>query len=390
MEDPFESGDAFRARREKAAVCPGRFQGETLPMMLRHADVMAAAKDWETFSSDAPFRVPIPSEESVRKVRQLPIETDPPDHTDYRAIVEPFFKKPTKPEFVAEISSLVENLFDECLSGDVFEVVSGFAVPLQSRALAHLLGLPQSEAEEWIGWGTHVFRDVLAGESDGTAVDAYIARRLDLAALDSSGDDFFSALTRAEFRGRKLTREEMAGFGNLTFAGGRDTVIHSITSVIAYMAHHPEALDHLRADPKRLALAGEEFFRTISPLTHIGRVCPVDTDVHGMRVPAGGRVSLSWASANRDVDIFEAPEEVRLDRRPNPHIAFGAGAHFCLGAAHARLIMRELLRHLSGSVENITITAAVPNIDAAEDYRRQIGYERLEVTLTPRASRSRA
>lgn len=371
-------------------MCPGRFQGETLPMLLRHADVMAAAKDWQTYSSDAPFRVPIPSEENVRKVRQLPIETDPPDHTDYRAIVEPFFKKPARPEFVAEISSLVGGLLAECLSGDVIEVVGGFAVPLQCRALAHLLGLPQTEAEEWIGWGTHVFRDVLAGESDGTAVDAYIARRLDLAAGDRSGDDFFSALTRAEFRGRKLTREEMAGFGNLTFAGGRDTVIHSITSVMAYIARHPEALEYLRADPKRLALAGEEFFRTISPLTHIGRVCPVETDVHGMKVPAGGRVSLCWASANRDAQVFEAPGEVRLDRRPNPHIAFGAGAHFCLGAAHARLIMRELLRHLSTSVKGITIIAAVPNLDKAEDYSRQIGYERLEVRFTPAASGSRA
>lgn len=384
MEGNFDKVDAFRGRREQAPVCPGRFQGETLPMILRHSDVMAAAKDWKTFSSDAPFRVPIPSEENVRKVRQLPIETDPPDHTDYRAIVEPFFKKPAKPGFVSEIGSLVGGLLGKCLSGDVIEVVGGFAVPLQSRALAHLLGLPQSEAEEWIGWGTHVFRDVLAGESDGTAVDAYIARRLDLAAADSSGDDFFSALTRAEFRGRRLTREEMAGFGNLTFAGGRDTVIHSITSVIDYMARHPEALAFLRENPKRLALAGEEFFRVVSPLTHIGRVCPVDTDVHGMKVPVGGRVSLCWASANRDADAFDAPDAVRLDRRPNPHIAFGAGAHFCLGAAHARLIMRELLRHLSESVNRITICGAVPNMDAAEDYRRQIGYERLEVRMEAR------
>lgn len=384
MEEPLENDETFRVRRAEATICPGRFQGETLPMFLRHADVMSTAKDWKTFSSDAPFRVPIPSEEDVRKVRQLPIETDPPEHTEYRAIVEPFFKKPTKPKFVVEISSLVAGMIAEVATGDVIDVVSRFAVPLQSRALAHLLGLPQAEAEEWIGWGTHVFRDVLEGESDGTAVDGYIARRIDFAAEDSSGDDFFSALTRAEFRGRKLTREEMAGFVNLTFAGGRDTVIHSITSVIAYMARHPDALEFLRADPKRLALAGEEFFRVVSPLTHIGRVCPVATDVHGMKVPASGRVSLCWASANRDENVFVFPDEVRLDRRPNPHIAFGAGTHFCLGAAHARLIMRELLRHLSTTVSGITITESEPNIDAAEDYSRQIGYERLEVRMMAR------
>ncbi|NIP95555.1 MAG: cytochrome P450, partial [Akkermansiaceae bacterium] len=80
----------------------------------------------------------------------------------------------------------------------------------------------------------------------------------------------------------------------------------------------------------------------ISPLTHIGRVCPVDTEVHGVAVQAGHRVSLCWASANRDESVFEAPEEVRLDRKPNPHLTFGAGPHLCLGAAHMRLIMRLL------------------------------------------------
>lgn len=361
------------------AAC--RFQGEDVPMILRHGDVMAAAKNWETFSSDAPFRVPIPSEEDVRKVRQLPIETDPPEHTEYRAIVEPFFKKPRDKEFAARIGSLVGGMVSEAASDETVELVGEFAVPLQSRALAHLLGLPESEADEWISWGTHVFRDVLEGESDGTAVDAYIARQLD---GDREGEDFFSALKSAEFRGRKLTRDEMAGFANLTFAGGRDTVIHSITSVVAYLARHPEALDFLHENPKRVVLAAEEFFRTLSPLTHIGRVCPVETDVHGMKVPADVRVSLCWASANRDPEVFENPDEVRLDRKPNPHVAFGAGAHFCLGAAHARLVVRELLKHLAGTVRNIMIVDAVPNVESAEIYSRLIGYERLEARMERR------
>jgi len=383
MEKPLEDDCPFHEKRGRDAVAPCRFQGEEVPMILRHADVMAAAKDWETFSSDAPFRVPIPSEENVRKVRQLPIETNPPDHTEYRAIVEPFFKKPRDKEFIATIHSLVGTMVSGLASGETFEVVGELAVPLQSRALAHLLGLPQSEAEEWISWGTHVFRDVLEGESDGTAVDAYIARQLDKNA-ESPGNDFFSALKATEFRGRRLSRDEMAGFANLTFAGGRDTVIHSISSVIAHLAKHPEALNFLHEDPKRAVLAAEEFFRVVSPLTHIGRVCPVATDVHGFKVPADGLVSLCWASANRDPEAFDCPEEIRLDRKPNPHIAFGAGAHFCLGAAHARLIIRELLKHLAASVRKITIAAAVPNVENAEIYRREIGYERLEVGMEPR------
>lgn len=380
MNEPLENDKTFHEARQRCPVAAYRFQNEAIPMILRHSAVMEAAKDWKTFSSDAPFRVPIPSEEKLRKVRQLPIETDPPLHGEYREIVEPFFKKPRDPVFAAEIVALIDKMIDGALNASSLEVVSDFAVPLQSKALAHLLGLPESEADEWIAWGTHVFHNLIDGSSNETAVDAYIARQLDRAAA-SPGNDFFSALTQAEFQGRKLTRDEMAGFANLTFAGGRDTVIHTITSVIAYLARHPEALEYLRADPKRAVLATEEFFRVVSPLTHIGRVCPVATDVHGIKVPADGRVSLGWASANRDPEAFPAPDEVRLDRKPNPHIAFGAGDHFCLGAFHARLIIRELIKQLSKSVSKISIIEEKPNIEITADFQRQIGYERLVVKM---------
>jgi cytochrome P450 len=380
MDEPLENDKTFQQPRERCPVAAYRFQNESIPMILRHADVMEAAKNWETYSSDAPFRVPIPSEEDVRNVRQLPIETNPPIHGEYREIVEPFFKKPRDPLFALEISALIAKLLDGARNKTSLEVVSEFAVPLQSKALAHLLGLPESEADEWIAWGTHVFHNLIDGNSNETAVDAYIAKQLDRAAV-SPGTDFFSALTQAEFQGRKLTRNEMAGFANLTFAGGRDTVIHTITSVIAYLARHPEAIEVLRSDPKRAVLAAEEFFRVVSPLTHIGRVCPVATDVHGINVPADGRVSLGWASANRDPNAFPAPDEVRLDRKPNPHLAFGAGHHFCLGAFHARLIIRELLKQIAHSVSKITILDEVPNIEATTDFQRQIGYERLVANM---------
>ncbi len=368
----------FHEKREASAVAMCRFQDEEIPMILRHGDVMAAAKDWQTYSSDAPFRVPIPSEENVRKVRQLPIETDPPEHGEYREIVEPFFKKPRDKAFAEAIHELVKRMLSKVRWRESFELVGEFAVPLQSYALAHLLGLPESEAEEWIGWGTHVFRDVLEGESDGTAVDVYIAKAIDRA---SGGEDFFSALKTAEFGGRRLTREEISGFANLTFAGGRDTVIHSISSVIAHLAENPLDLAFLRDDPKRAVLATEEFFRVISPLTHIGRVCPVATTVHGAAVPEAGRVSLCWAAANRDPTVFDKPDEIRLDRKPNPHVAFGAGAHFCLGAAHARLIIRELLQQIAATTTEIHILSEVPHVEAAEIYTRSIGYERLVVSL---------
>ncbi len=92
--------DPFKKKRIEDGVLPCDFQGEKVPMILRHADVRAAAKDWQTYSSDAPFRVPIPSEEDMRTMRQLPIETDPPEHSAYRSIVAPFFNRTNSPEVI--------------------------------------------------------------------------------------------------------------------------------------------------------------------------------------------------------------------------------------------------------------------------------------------------
>jgi cytochrome P450 len=207
--------------------------------------------------------VPIPSEEDVRGVRQLPIETDPPEHTDYRAVVEPFFRRALKPEVAARVERLMETSLADAMSRESIEIVREFALPVQSRALALLLNVPESEAEEWIGWGTHVFRDG-DGEKKGAALENHIQSRLDRAEA-SPGDDFFSALTKAEFRGRPLTRDEMVGYVNLTFAGGRDTIIQSIAGIIAWFCDHPEGLEFLREDSKRIPVAVEEFTRAITP-----------------------------------------------------------------------------------------------------------------------------
>jgi cytochrome P450 len=372
--------DPFREARTADGVLKCPFQGEEVPMILRHEDVRKAAKDWATFSSDAPFRVPIPSEENVRSMRQLPVETDPPDHTDYRKIAEPFFQRAKDPQVIAQVETLIGGLLEEALRRDSIEVVREFALPIQSRALAYLLNVPESEAELWISWGTHVFRD---GGSKGSALEIYLHERFDRA-VAAPGEDFFSALTRATFRGRPLTREEMMGFGNLTFAGGRDTVIHTISSVLGYLAGHPEALEFLRQDPARIIHAVEEFFRVISPLTHIGRVCPAETDIHGATVPAGGRASLCWASANQDEAAFDAPAEIRLDRKPNPHLAFGFGAHLCLGAAHARLLVRTLLQQCLQRVGAIQVLEAQEHVEREARYERVVGYERLRVRLVAR------
>ena len=109
--------DPFEEARKDGPVMKCPVHGENIAMLLKHADVRAAAKDWTLFSSDAPFRVPIPSEEEVRSIRQLPIETDPPEHTEWRAIVQPFFDQPKKPEFAAKVEALIDELVAQHLPG---------------------------------------------------------------------------------------------------------------------------------------------------------------------------------------------------------------------------------------------------------------------------------
>jgi cytochrome P450 len=376
--------DPFRDARQATGVLRCPFHGEDIPLLLRHADVKEAAKDWRRFSSDAPFRVPIPSEEEVRSMRQLPVETDPPDHTDYRAIVEPFFQRAKDPAMIARVEALMDEMLSAALARPEIEVVAEFALPVQSRALTYLLNVPEAESAIWIGWGIHVFK-VTGGEfKQGIVLEDYLHQHFDRAEAEPGGEDFFSALTRATFRGRRLTREEMMGFGNLTFAGGRDTIIHSISTILAYLAEYPATLDALREDPRRVTLAGEEFFRVLTPLTHIGRVCPVETEVQGHTIPAGERVGLCWASANLDETVFPAPAEIQLERKPNPHLAFGFGPHLCLGAAHARLIVRTLLRLCAERLRGLETLAARPRIEREATYERPAGYETLRLKFVGR------
>jgi cytochrome P450 len=374
--------DPFGEARRKDGVLVNEFQGKQVPMILRHEDLRNAAKDWQTFSSDAPLRIPIPSEEDVRTVRQLPLEIDPPEHADYRAVAEPFFNRAKLPEVVAKVEALVRSLLSSALERESIEIVREFAIPLQSRALACLLNLPDSEAEIWIGWGTHVFREG-DGKTKGAALENYLNSLFDRGEA-VPGNDFFSELTRTTFRGRPLTREEMLGYGSIMFAGGRDTVINSISGVIGHLSTNPAGLAYLREDMKRIVNASEEFFRAISPVTHIGRVCPAKTEIHEVSVEPGSLVSLCFASANYDETVFSAPEEVRLDRKPNPHVAFGFGPHLCLGAAHARLVVRSLLKCLCEQVGEIVTIDAQEKIEREARYNRSLAYESLSVRFTPR------
>jgi cytochrome P450 len=367
--------DPFREARQQVGLLSLTAEGEEIPLVLRHEDVRKTARDWEHFSSDNPFKIVPHSEEAVRTVRQLPIETDPPDHTDYRAIVQALFRRPTEEAYQQEIATLVSAMVREAVEAGQIEAVQEFVLPLQCRALTRLLGVPESEAAEWIGWGTHIFHD---GEQNGANVEAYTAAQF-VRAEAEPGKDFFSVLNQAEFRGRKLTFTEKQGFANVAFAGGRDTIINVVASIIAHVGDHPETLDFLREDPGRVVTATEEFVRYVSPLTAIARTCPHATQVAGQDLAAGTRVGICWPSANRDASVFEKPDELVLDRRPNPHVGFGFATHSCLGAPHARAIIRSLLRAFCEQLEGIELMDYTRKLETESSFTRQVGYETLHV-----------
>jgi cytochrome P450 len=287
---------------------------------------------------------------------------------------------------VERLGDLVSQAIDSACACASCDVVTDFAVPLQSRALTLLLGLPLSEADEWIGWGAHAFKT--AGRSDperAARLERCIERLIDRAAT-SPGDDLPSLLLAADFQGRKLTRPEIVGFMHLAFAGGRDTVINTICGAIDHLAREPGDLAALRDDPALVVTAAEEFVRYLSPLTHIGRICKEPTEIGGRVRAPGDRIGLCFAAANFDESVFESPQELRLSRRPNPHVGYGGGVHVCLGASHARMLLRTLLRELAGRIDALELIEARYGRREIAGHWRRHGHERLSVCFVARAT----
>ncbi|GAC07064.1 cytochrome P450 [Paraglaciecola chathamensis] len=382
----YQSPDPFTGAREASGCAHMNDQDDPVTMILRLKDVRKTAHNWKTFQSGAaPGRIVIPSEVNIRDTRQIPFEVDPPMHGSFRALLDPWFKRPLGDEYRAQLGQQVNALVDEVLTQGVIDAVEAFSLCLQSRALTLLLNTDASEADTWIGWGTHVFRsedDPLDKDKAGLLYD-YIDEKINAASADPEGD-LYSVLLAAEVEGKKLTHEEIKGIMILTFAGGRDTVINAVTNTISYFAEHPESLARLRNEPDIISRAIEELIRYFAPLTQMGRVATQDSTVCEHAIKADSRVSLCWASANRDASVFESPEEVILDRKLNPHVSFGFSHHNCLGATHARQIMRVLIETLIEKVGSIDIVDFEENIEQLGEFERKVGFHRLNVHFHPR------
>lgn len=382
----YQSSDPFKDARVTSGCAHMNDQDDPVTMILRLKDVRKTAHNWKTFQSGAtPGRIVIPSEVNIRDTRQIPFEVDPPLHGSFRSLLDPWFKRPLEEHYQETLAQQVNALVDDVLKAESIDVVEDFALCLQSRALTLLLNTDVGEADTWISWGTHVFRsedDPLDGDKAAILYD-YIDEKIKASSPNPEGD-LYSVLLAAEVEGKKLTHEEIKGIMILTFAGGRDTVINAVTNTISYFAQHPESLDRLRKEPEIIGRAIEELIRYFTPLTQMGRVVTQDTQVCEHAIKANSRVSLCWASANRDESVFESPNDVILDRKLNPHVSFGFSHHNCLGATHARQIMRVLIETLVAKVGSIDIIDFEENIESLGEFERKVGFHQLNINIHPR------
>lgn len=358
----------------------GTFMGEDIPVITTWRGLRQAAQDWPRFSNDAPGRVPIPAEDDVRSLRQLPIETDPPLHGAYKELVKGWFRRPADHAPTKDrIAALVDRLMSAAI-GPV-AVVDKLALPIQSYALAALLDLPDAEAIGWIGWGTHAFRS--AGRNDPARADALMVmleRYVDHAMMGRSSD-FFGHLASVNLDGRALSRDEMLGYAHVIFAGGRDTVINCIAAAVAHLAETPADLERLAQEPDLIPRAVEEIVRHTSPLSHIGRICTGPDTVAGHPRAAGSRIALCFAAASHDPQMFDNPGRLQIDRNPNPHVSFGSGDHNCLGSTHARSVLRAVLSWLVASVDRIEPIDIAPGVRSVGGLVRRHGFDQLTVIL---------
>ena len=294
-----------------------------------HAEVKAAARDWERFSSD------LQGDPDVRSYRQLPLEVDPPDHSAYRSILAPIFARSAVLAHEAELDAVARELLSGFAARGTTEAVHDLAIPMVGASIAWAFGRGQ-DAAELASWGMESWETRLDGTRDSARLDAYVARVLDEAG-DRPGDDAFSRIVSGSVDGRPLTRLEQVGMANLILAGGRDTVIHLLAGLMWALATRPDDRARVRDTPDALPRAIDELVRFLSPLPRMERRATEKVEGSWGRAVAGDIVVLGFARANHDPTVFEAPGDVLFDRPSNPHVGFGNGPHTCVGLQLARL-----------------------------------------------------
>lgn len=341
-------------------------------LVTRYDDVLAALRD-ERLAKD--LRNAMPPDQQKRQpwvpgvfrpLERVMTHLDGGDHRRLRALVQQAFT----PQLVERMRVRAEQLSDAALDAAQprgrMELIREYAMPLPATIIAEILGVPAADRHAFQKWSNAL---IAASESRLFALRAlppivaflrYIRRLVrDRRTSSSPADDLVTALVRAEEAGDTLSEDELLAMIFLLLVAGYETTVNLIGNGMLALLQHPEQLAMLRADPALIASAVEELLRYANPVsTTTDRYAREDLTIAGTLIPRGALVVLVLASANRDERHFAKPDILDITRAPNKHLAFGWGAHYCLGAPLARLEGQIAINTLLRRCPDLRLAAA--------------------------------
>jgi cytochrome P450 len=339
---PMPNGDphgAARLVRDMPRVfwaAKNTFDGRGCWMLTHAEDMRAVLQDAATFSSNRQFFSPLVKENWPL----VPLEIDPPEHTKFRALLNPLFAPKRMNAMQAGIRERCVEMIEALRPRGSIDFMNDFAFPFAVGVFLQFIGLDATRLREFVKWGMDVLhapekreRVTAAHSIMSFLMDLFERRRREPA------DDIGTFLVQAQIDGRPLTEDELKGFGALIFIGGLDTVASALGFDFRYLAVNQDAQRRLRDNPALIPEAVEEMLRAF-PTVHMVRVATRDTEIQGIKIKAGDRVTCSSVIANRDPLEFPDPDAIDFKRQVNRHVAFSYGPHRCVGSHLAR---RELI-----------------------------------------------
>jgi cytochrome P450 len=307
---------------------------------------------------------------------------DPPEHRDYRKIAAPWFTPRAIIERVDPVAresarGLVDRLVERARGGEgQCEFTNEIAAAHPLRILSTILGVPREEEPRILALTTQLFAsddpDLQREGEDRLAAAKALA--IDFFQMFNAiiedrranpRDDLASVLANGRLKGAPMGLMETLGYFLITFTAGHDTTKNALVGGLHALAEHPAEFAKLKRNPGLIPSAVEEILRWASPVNYMKRVVGRDLEFHGQKLREGDRLVLFYSSANRDEAVFEDPFTFRVDRRPNPHLAFGVGEHFCLGAHLARHSQRALLSELVRRLDSIELAGEPERIHSS-------------------------
>ena len=295
---------------------------------------------------------------------------DPPKHTKLRALISQAFTPKSIASLEPRIVLFCKQLIEPLLERDEIDLVADFSARLPMLVISEMLGLPAADSPRFWQWNEVILNmsyTVPGGANARGAADAFAVATVEmndyLGALlaerrAAPKGDLLTGLLQAELDGDRLSQADILGFFQLLLLAATETTTNLISNAMLCFIENPVQLAALRASPSLLAPAIEETLRYRSPLQWMFRVTRQEVELHGNRIPAGKAILAMMGAANRDPRQFPDPDRFDIARNPNPHIAFGHGMHFCLGAALARMEARIALDYLLTNFEQFELAGS--------------------------------